>query len=326
MSEPTPATPTATVGTTSTDFSFVAPGAVGVDVAHPLTVAYDLVAPDEGQRFGPRDLVAVPQGEPRKKFAICGFASSSRHRMPVFDPTWEIWCLNQLYRHIPRADREFDIHAKWEEGNVTGTDHGKWLRQFPGPIYMVDPPADIQTGVRYPLERMIAKFGDYYTSTVAAMLALAIDEIDRRVEAALAASGPALTPLETLGLTRRLYGEYAIGIFGIDLIVGTEYFAQKACVEYYIGQACGRGILIYLPPETALCKQQYRYGWELEPNTIIKLSEVEARAAALGQRKAKLIAELQTVDGAMQEADFTRQILELRLRGAETPYPTATTV
>lgn len=299
----------------NTDFAFVAPGAVGVNNDDPLTLKFALLnRPDS---VHPRDLVAVPQGEPRKKFAICGFASSSRHRMPVQDPTWEIWCLNQLYRHIPRADREFDIHTKFEDGNVAGTDHPRWLRQFPGPIYMVDPPEDIPTGVRYPIERMIAKFGDYFTSTVAAMMALAIDEIDT----AVAAQGP----FADIAAMQQAYGDYTIGIFGIDLVVGTEYFHQKACVEYYIGQACGRGIVVYLPPETALCKQQYRYGWELEPNTIIKQSEVEARVAGLAARKNKLIAELQTIDGAMQEADFNRQILELRGRGAQVPYPTETT-
>jgi len=302
------------------DFAFVAPGAVGVDNAHPLTVSYDLV-PYEGQPYGPRDVVAVPKGEPRKKFAICGFASSSRHRMPMQDPTWEIWCLNQLYRHIPRADREFDIHAEWEKGNVAGTDHPRWLRQFPGPIYMVDPPADVPTGVRYPIERMIAKFGDYFTSTVAAMLALAIDEIDQAVMRRFAAMPQTDNPVWAL---RQLYGEYCVGIFGIDLVVGTEYFHQKACVEYYIGQACGRGIEVALPPETALCKQAYRYGWQLEPPTIIKISEIEGRIAGLSARKNKLIAELQTIDGALQESDFNRQILELRQRGAMVPYPSET--
>jgi hypothetical protein len=302
------------------DFAFVAPGATGVDIHHPLTVAYDLRPAMPESPYGPRDLVAVPQGEPRKKFAICGFASSSRHRMPVLDPAWEIWCLNQLYRHIPRADREFDIHDKWEEGNVEGTDHPRWLKQFPGPIYMVNPPEDIPTGVRYPIERMVEKFGDYYTSTVAAMLALAIDEIDRAVEVR-AREIPATTAWDGYAICRALYSEYTIGIFGIDLVVGTEYFHQKACVEYYIGQACGRGIEVFLPPETALCKQQYRYGWQTEPDTIIKQSEVEKRLAALVARKNRLVAELQTVDGAAQECDFNRQILELRNRGALCPYP-----
>lgn len=306
------------------DFAFVAPGAAGVQFDHPLTVKYDLRVPLQGAEYGPRDLVAVPQGEPRKKFAICGFASSSRHRMPLLDPAWEIWCLNQLYRHIIRADREFDIHAEYEKGNVEGTDHPRWLKAYPGPIYMVDPPEDIPTGVRYPIERMIGKFGDYYTSTVAAMMALAIDEIDNAVQAQMLAT-PATNAWEGASLSRELYGQYTIGIFGIDLVVGTEYFHQKACVEYLIGQACGRGIEVYLPPETALCKQAYRYGWQLEPQTIIKQSEIEQRLAALIARKNRLVAELQTVDGAAQECDFNRQILELRNRGALVPYPVDTT-
>jgi hypothetical protein len=150
---------------------------------------------------------------------------------------------------------------------------------------------------------------------VAAMLALAIDEIDGRVAQGVFPDAKAL---------QAAYAQYTIGIFGIDLVVGTEYFHQKACVEYYIGQACGRGIEVNLPPETALCKHQYRYGWQLEPDAIIKVSELEQRQNALTARKNKAIAEIQTVDGALQECDFTRQILELRLRGAQIPYPTET--
>ena len=299
------------------DFAFVAPGAVGINNDDPLTLKFTFR--DAEVPLGAKDRIAIPVGERRKKIAVCGFASASRHRMPVTDPGWEIWSLNQLNRHIPRADRHFDIHYKWEEGNVPGTDHPRVLAQFPGPVYMVDPPESIPTGVRFPIEKMIAKFGDYYTSTVACMLALAINEIDELVEERVGTD--ALTPTALRGL----YNEYCIGIFGIDLVVGTEYFYQKACVEYYIGQACGRGLTVYLPPETALCKQTHRYGWQEEQAGIVKLSELEARQAALVARKNGLVSTLQTVDGALQECDFVRQIVELRQRGATIPYPTETT-
>ena len=145
---------------------------------------------------------------------------------------------------------------------------------------------------------------------------------DQRVARDLDAEQSILQGRYALAHARKLYGEYTIGIFGIDLIVGTEYFVQKACVEKYIGEACGRGIQILLPPETALCKQEYRYGYETAPRAaLIEMVEMTARRDALNQRKGRLIAELQTLDGAIQERELDMQITELRSRGGVVPMP-----
>jgi hypothetical protein len=343
---------------TSTAFIYNAPGATGVQFDHPCMAQIRVVDAQAGviQHVAPK----------RKKIAICGFASSSRHHIPIDDPTWELWAMNQLYRHLPRLDRQFDIHAEWRKGNVEGTDHERWLSEFPGPVYLTEVDPAVPNGVRFPIERMIEKFSDYFTSSVAAMLALAIDEIDAAVEADLAALSP--SPDDQVALTlagiRDVYAGYTIGIFGIDLIVGQEYDFQKACVEYYIGQACARGITIQLPPETALCKQLFRYGWQMEPSVVLKPAEMEARQASLRARKDKAIAtyhgvtgavqafveaktltpadidakiagltersnqavaEIQTVDGALQESLIVSQVLDLRLKGGVCQMPTQTT-
>jgi len=164
-------------------------------------------------------------------------------------------------------------------------------------------------------------------------------------------------------LARMLYGEYTIGIFGIDLIVGTEYEWQKACAEFWLGVAEGRGINIYLPPETALCKQLYRYGFQKEPSTgIIGSAELDRRNAEINQQKegvlqkvyalkgvmdflhaakdkpsldlgaelkhieeeyAKGCALAQTLDGAQQENNHVRTVMQLRLRGGQVPLGNA---
>jgi hypothetical protein len=303
------------------DFALVAPGATGYDYHHQASAHPAIVDADAG-------IVSV--SPPRQKIAICGFASSSRHRIPIDDASWELWGLNQLYRHMPRADRWFDIHINWAEANVEGTDHPRWIRDCGIPVYMTQRQPGLMSTVRFPVERLIGKFGiDYFTSTVSFMVALAIEEIDLAVAARVRAGDLVSLGAERdpLGAIAALYSQYTIGVFGIDLIVGTEYDFQKACVEFWLGMASAKGITVYLPPETALCKQRWRYGYQQEPEGgVIGLKDLQARHGALQGRMAKLnethqkiVAEMQTVDGARQETEHLLQVHELRTRGGVIP-------
>ena len=342
------------------DYASQAPGATGVDRNHPAEQGHQLTIIDADQGV----VEAIPR---RKKFAICGFAASSRMLAPFGDPQYEIWGLNQLYRHIPRETRHFDIHRNWREDNVPGTDHPTWLAQCGIPVYMAEREPSIPTAVRYPVEDIMQRVGgiDYFTSTVSFMLALAIQEIDQQVEAEVEeltrrAHGderpPGVTPEEwrasgrvDLGVVgddtpnntrggidaeaaRKIllggqtfvqwrsdrYREREIAIFGIDLIVGTEYDWQKACVEFYLGIAHARGIVVRVPPFSALLKQQFRYGYQAEPEQgPLKLSELQTRAMALQNERQQTIAKLQTLDGALQENSYWAQVADLRLKGGK---------
>ena len=274
-----------------TDFASQAPGATGVDRAHPAEQGYTVTVIDAEKGL----VEAVPK---RKKVAICGFAQSSRTLAPWDDPAVEIWGLNQLYRHIPRETRHFDIHENWREDNVEGTDHPRWLAECGIPVYMTQVEPSIPTSVRFPLEDVIREVTgiDYFTSTVAFMLGLA------------------------------LYEKFEeIGIYGIDLIVGTEYDVQKACVEFLLGIAHARGVTVRIPPQCALLKQRWRYGYEREPAAWpIKVTELAKRAAALANERNNLIARLQTIDGAIQECGYWSQISDLRLKGGTVKLNEAT--
>lgn len=266
----------------------------------------------------------------RRKIAICGFASSSREQIPVHDPSWEIWGLNQLYRHIVRADRWFDIHRHWHQDVVPGTEgvgpgsYIGWLRECGMPFYMADPEPSIPTAVRYPLERVIAHHEtDYFTSTIAFMVALAVTEIDERVEAELESHlkkmrRKDITASAVRALQQRIYATYTIGVFGVDLIVGGEYFHEKPCAEHWLGIASGRGIQIALPAETALCKQRFRYGYEREPQTIIKLSEIADMQAQIEKERLECVKRFDFLNGAFEANSRWSQLIELRLRGLGT--------
>ena len=293
-------------------FAEQAPGAVGVDRDHPA---------ERGHRF---EIIDAEAGiikefpEPRKKIAICGFAASSRMLAPFDDPTWTVFGLNQLYRHCPRASMWADIHANWREDNVEGTDHPKWLAECGIPVYMTRVEPSIPTSIRYPIERVIDRVAgtDYFTSTVAFMLGLAIMEIDEQVERELNGHPMPERFHEGRRLIAETYATREIGIFGIDLIVGTEYDFQKACVEFLLGLAQARGITIRIPAQCALLKQQWRYGYETEPKQgPLKIAELQKRSSALQAERQQTIAKLQTLDGALQENGYWEQVASLRLRG-----------
>ena len=308
-----------------------APGATGVDTNHPQRAHFKIIDREAG-------LIEPADGAWRKKIAICGFAASSRMLAPFDDSSWYIAGLNQLYRHIPRADLWWDIHENFASDNVEGTDHPGYLAECGMPVFMTKTEPNIPTSVRYPLERVIERVVgcDYFTSTVAFMVAWAIMAIDEQVDAEVealriraegngdpegrAAAADAGSLLLNPGKFRRWLGEcYAkreIGIFGIDLIVGTEYDWQKACVEYLLGVANARGITVRIPPQSALLKQRWRYGYETEPSGgLIKLQEFQRRNTALNTERNQVIARLQTIDGALQENSYWGQVADLRSKG-----------
>ena len=239
----------------------------GVNFDHPAEKEYAIEIIDAA------DGIVRPYPK-RDKVAIIGFATSSRHEAPFDDPEYEIWTLNQLYRHVPRATRHFDIHSYWEDDNVEGTDHRGWIKDCGIPVYMHERHDDLPTSVRFPIERVIEDGGiDYFTSSVAFEVALAMHE------------------------------EFSeIALYGIDLIVGTEYSEQKACLEFWLGMAHARGINVRIPTASALLKQSHRYGYEKEPSWgPLQLSEVSQRIEHLSTERNKQMALVNALDGAIAE-------------------------
>jgi hypothetical protein len=183
---------------------------------------------------------------------------------------------------------------------------------------MTDRLPELPTSVRYPVTRLIAKFGlDYFTSTVAYMIAFAIDYIDQRVEARLrAAPGNGLASAwDVTQLAWSFYREYAIGIFGIDLIVGEEYDWQRPCAEFWLGQALARDITLVIPPQSALLKQRYRYGYQMEPDDLLRDSDIAKRVAQLTAEHQKHSEAAVQLAGALRELDTLRELRRLRERG-----------
>lgn len=303
------------------DFKQVPEGVDGVNPDHPCkNTDIKILDAEAGLLSGTRE-----------KLALVGYASSTRDLAPFTDPTYDILGLNQLYRFIPRADLWTDIHDYYDEENVEGTDHEGWLRECGIPVLMNKTRPNIPTSFRYPIERVIEEGCDYFTSTVAFLIAWGI-----------------------------VQGYKEIALYGIDLIVGTEYEFQRQCAEFWLGVAHGRGITVRIPPQSALLKHSHRYGYEREPNVgLLTFSELEARQKALTsdrdqhldkmkaidgalhevanretwiddpdgrlkwlrEQRDQTMIQCATLDGAIQESAFQHQVLTLRSRGAKLVMP-----
>lgn len=147
--------------------------------------------------------------------AICGLG-------PGFDDypkSWECWACawGEL---APRADILFEPHQEcvWDMYGQTV----ERLNDYCKPIYMREPSNDI------PLSRhlegdLITEFtGERPQSTVAFMIAHAIME------------------------------QRDFGVFGVHMDKGSEYESQRANCRYLVGFARGKGLRVFIPPDSGL--------------------------------------------------------------------------
>lgn len=172
------------------------------------------------------------------KVAILG-AGPSYRLAPLGDPAWEVWGCNSLWRMGRRDDvflasRWFELHPR----AVNTDEEVEAVLRCPVPIYVLDPaewPAAPHIR-RFPLEAVL-EIGDYYTCTFAYQIALAIYE-----------------------------DASSIGLYGVSLEHGSvrERVVERACVEWWLGYAEGRGVEVVLPADSGLARAPYRYGYDYD--------------------------------------------------------------
>ena len=177
-----------------------------------------------------------------KSVAMVGFSSKHRHLSPFGDENIEIWGLNRLHQQkwFTRWDRLIQLHPVQYLQDCVGMSagdrgHYEWLcKKHDKPIYCQEVYKEFPSAVEYPIKKMRKKYGDFYTSTLAYMMALAIDE-----------------------------GFDHIELYGYDMEADTEYKHQRDSAEYFIGYAEGLGIGVYIPQNCALLKGGIgMYGYE----------------------------------------------------------------
>ncbi len=93
--------------------------------------------------------------------------------------------------------------------------------------------------ISYPFDRVIPVVGEYFQSSIAYALALAITEMCGNKE------------------------ENEIALYGIDVSPDEEWAYQRACIEFLIGIAIGKGVKVTIPESSALLTfhdQSIKYG------------------------------------------------------------------
>ena len=152
---------------------------------------------------------------------------------------------------VPVTDRLFETHQNFrmylgsqEEGDF----HVGGLRMAKVPVYMLGRHEDIPTSVGMDMDAVTKAVGTatghktpYLESSLAYMMAQALLE---------------LQPGDR------------IGIWGVDLHCESEYAYQRPNLEYLIGIARGRGIKVYIPPQSALMGHAHGvpYGFWQQPD------------------------------------------------------------
>tara|TARA_R100000963_G_C4601261_1_gene74872 strand:- start:47 stop:646 length:600 start_codon:yes stop_codon:yes gene_type:complete len=170
-----------------------------------------------------------------RQVAIVGLAPSTHDDAPYEDPGWEAWGLPWDNDRYPYFDRLFDIHPLECIREATPSfyhpDYEDRLRELDAPLYMQQAYGDIPNAIAYPLDEISSIVGDYYNSSIAYMLAMAIVEnVDK------------------------------IGLWGVDMSGSgepghaNEYRDERPNCEYLLGFAKAKGIEIYLPEECPLLK------------------------------------------------------------------------
>ena len=170
-----------------------------------------------------------------KQVAIVGLAPSTHDAAPYNSPFWEMWGLPWDEGKYPHYDRLFDIHPleciKAATPSFYRQGYEDRLRGLEGKLYMQQAYEEIPNAIEYPLDKGSMLVGDYFNSSIAYMLGLAIyEKYDR------------------------------IGLWGVDMKEkgewghANEYRDERPNCEYLLGFAKGKGIEIHLPHESPLLK------------------------------------------------------------------------
>jgi hypothetical protein len=198
---------------------------------------------------------------------------------------WDIWgCSPGCWSVSPRFTRFFELH-RWEPGAPwLSPEYCQFLRDFRGPVYVGGSVPEIKNAVLYPIDRIEEKFSSYFlTSSLALMIALAIDEIEEsRKQSGYDAS------------------DDVIGLWGVDMAANEEWAYQKPGCQFFVLEALRRGIGVYLPPESDVMRPMPVYGISEWDHNYIKLTSRAKEMNTSLQEKAKLKLENEMNAAAVQ--------------------------
>ncbi len=194
----------------------------------------------------------------KKKIAIIGTAPQWQ-LAPFDDPEWEIWGIFGVVGCGKRLTRVYELHdrAIIEEQSAKDPkkDYFAHVAALGENFITKDEFPQAPQAKRFEFASKRKKYGEFFTSSAAWLIAEAIDE-----------------------------GATTIGMWGINMAADTEYAHQKPACTYLLGYARGLGIEIVLPSTSELLTASHQYGLEKAPQIISlfaqKRLELEQQLAA----------------------------------------------
>ena len=144
----------------------------------------------------------------------------------------EFWGCNNTYR-AREVDRLFIMRDVYITQFNRQTEIIKEANEKGFPVYTLGKYDDLKNNIQYPMQEVIKEFGiAYFLTNISYMLALAIMQKPKNIY-----------------------------LYGVDMDFGTakEYMQnEKGNIEYWLGQATGRGIQFHLSQSSTLMKRKGR--------------------------------------------------------------------
>jgi chaperonin cofactor prefoldin len=229
----------------------------------------------------------------KTKVCIAGFCETSRNLTPYEDESFEIWGLNRGTIFMHRADRWFDLHSPQIRGTEERRpgDHLKFLKAFPGPVYLHEVDPEIPTSVAYPLVEVAADIGG-------GLFRLGKDGAQHE-----ATNEPYFDSSIAYELALAIYERFdEIWLVGVDLNTESEYVWQRSGVSFLLGVALGRGIKVVLPDNCPLLRGNlYGRGYLNPEGEQISMDQLRSRFKAIREQRDQLVGHLNQIEGAHKE-------------------------
>lgn len=171
------------------------------------------------------------------KIAILGTSPGSLWDAPLTNPDVQCWTMPSFYRMYEKLASSIDCWFEFHPDPERFRDGWLgWAIENQPKCYLQEPHSELKNSEAYPLERITAHFGRYFTSSASLMVAAAVDA-----------------------------GASEIQVFGIDMITSSEYVRQRPCFEYIVGVARGMGVKVDIADGSPVLQCKWIYGYERPP-------------------------------------------------------------
>ena len=187
----------------------------------------------------------------------------------------EVWGVNNGYRQVKelngRLDKLFIAHRgqeyDWENDPIFDWNELNSLTGNGIEIVSLFKVKELKKITRFPFAKIVKKFGsEYFSDTIAYMLVYALHNNTKKDR--------------KTGLLK-LKEPMRIRFYGVDMHTRDEYATERGGIEYFIGVGRTLGALIWIHPDSTLCKTDTGkpYGFYklnkkiIDPDNIMELQK-----------------------------------------------------